>query len=311
MEPLKAELEAKGGNEDDWNAILSESIPYSALEPHVEDSGEDPMKRASAVMGVGKLMEYDCVDSRWRPQGKAVVELVEFEDDKKGLIRAIHLNASDGYYQHYSEEKLGVECCVYHLCKGKNRTCPVRLGRRDHRELVHVSSWRMVNPGVLIGAEWSKPIGLSRIRDAVNRFVPHPLAPPAPAVPDPPVGVGTGLDAALRAAAEKKDEKEKKRLRQEKAAPAESSSSKKGVGRTLHDKSSVMVEREESERMKRKRKRGRSGKRDKKRSRKEDSYSTDQSADDDSSSEESGFQKPLSRGGPTCTGCQNVTRGSS
>ncbi len=78
MEPLKAELEAKGGNEDDWNAILSESIPYSALEPHVEDSGEDPMKRASAVMGVGKLMEYDCVDSRWRPQGKAVVELVEF-----------------------------------------------------------------------------------------------------------------------------------------------------------------------------------------------------------------------------------------
>ncbi len=155
----------------------------------------------------------------------------------------------------------------------------------------------MVNPGVLIGAEWSKPIGLSRIRDAVNRFVPHPLAPPAPAVPDPPVGVGTGLDAALRAAAEKKDEKEKKRLRQEKAAPAESSSSKKGVGRTLHDKSSVMVEREESERTKRKRKRGRSGKRDKKRSRKEDSYSTDQSADDDSSSEESGFQKPLSRGG--------------
>ena len=121
MDALKTELFGKGGTEEDWNVILSENVPYSALEPHLESSPDDPMRKAKAVMDVGKLMEYDCVDSRWRPQGKAVVELVEFEDEKKGLVRAIHLSASDGYYQHYAEDKLGVESCVYHLCKGKGK----------------------------------------------------------------------------------------------------------------------------------------------------------------------------------------------
>jgi len=106
MEALKLELFGKGGIEEDWNAIL---------------------------MGVGKLMEYDCVDSHWRPQGKAVVELVEFEDDSKGLVRAIHLLASDGYYQHYAEERLGVDACVHHLCRGKNKNCKERLPRTDRR----------------------------------------------------------------------------------------------------------------------------------------------------------------------------------
>ena len=300
MEALRDELFARGGVEDDWNVILGDNIPYSSLAPHTDESKEDPMVRAKAVMSVGKLMEYDCVDSHWRPQGKAVVELVEFEDDAKGLVRAIHLSASDGYYQHYADEKLGVEACVYHLCHGKNKSCRVRLPRSDHRELIHVANWRMVNPGILVGMEWSKPVGVSRIRDGVHRFVPHPVLPPAPAVSAAPVGGGTGLDAALKAVDEKGPERSKKRSPLEKGDEVESSSSKKSVGRVLHDKSSVVVEREENERMrKKKRTRAKSsrGGRKKKKSKHEDSSSEESSPEVEESSEESVFQKPLTRGG--------------
>lgn len=299
MEALKLELFGKGGIEEDWNAILSENVPYSSLTPHTEDSKEDPMAKAKAVMGVGKLMEYDCVDSHWRPQGKAVVELVEFEDESKGLVRAIHLLASDGYYQHYAEERLGVDACVYHLCRGKNKSCKERLPRTDRRELVHVANWRMVNPGILVGAEWSKAIGMSRIRDAVEKFVPHPMVAPAPVVPAAPVGGGTGLDAALKAVDEGPVEKEKKRRREERGEGGESSSSKKSVGKVLHERSRAVVEKEDAERMRRKkRSKGRGDRKDKKkRARRDDSTSSDSSAVVEDSSDESDFQKPLTRGG--------------
>ena len=182
--------------------------------------------------------------------------------------------------------------------QGQRKRFPVRLSRRDRREVVHVSNWRMVNPGILIGAEWSKDIGLSRIRDGVGRFVPHPIEPPAPVVPAAPVGVGTGLDAAALEAAKKKEEKPKKKDRKEKAVDSEASSSKKSVGKVLHDKASINMEREESERMKKKRKRAHSSRREKKRvTRGSDDSSEVSSGLDDDSSDESVFQVPLSRGG--------------
>ena len=155
MERLKEELGAKGGDEADWQLILNEGLK---LEDHIwYDAGSmgDPMKRVNETFGVGRVLEYKCVDSSWQPQGKALIEIVGHGEEGKDTLRGIHISASDPYYEWYGGEKLGVDKCLYHLCGKAGRRCSFRLRRRDTRELIHLSEWRLVNPGVMVAEEYS------------------------------------------------------------------------------------------------------------------------------------------------------------
>ena len=43
------------------------------------------------------MMVWICVDNRGRDQGQALVRLLEWEDVSRGILKAEHLKASDGY----------------------------------------------------------------------------------------------------------------------------------------------------------------------------------------------------------------------
>jgi len=88
FEELKAELFSKGGQKEDWDQLLGGGLSYEDLVPYVAgESRESPLARANQVMGAGRMIEYDCYDGRWRGQGKAVVELVSYEDESAGTLK--------------------------------------------------------------------------------------------------------------------------------------------------------------------------------------------------------------------------------
>ena len=302
LEQLKRDLKAKGGQSTDWEFILGGGLSHEDLVPFVgEGSEKDVMERAREVMSPGRMVEYECYDQRWRSQGKAIIELVSFEDERENTVRAIHLAASDGYYGYYADEKLRVDNVVYHLCCTEAKKCTFRLPRGDRRELVHLARWRMVNPGGLLLEGWTKDVAMAAIREAVEKFTPPPVAPIAPVVAPAAVG-GSGLDEALAAeAAGGGDRRDRREERSKRGREAEKKA-RGSVGQLLQEKARVMAEKAETERQQSRRKRKRERSRDDrrridKRSRgpEDDSYGSD--SKDDVSSEESDFQKPPTRGG--------------
>lgn len=244
FEELKAELFSKGGQKEDWDQLLGGGLSYEDLVPYVAgESRESPLARANQVMGAGRMIEYDCYDGRWRGQGKAVVELVSYEDESAGTLKAIHLAASDGYYSYYAEEKLAVDNVVYHLCTGEAKKCGFKLPRGDRREVVHLARWRMVNPSILMLEGWSKDVAMACMRDGVRKFVPHPMEPPR--VPGAaPAAAGSGLDAAL-AAIPVVDDKEDRPQRREKNPESSRRSQKRSVSQIAGEEDELKRQRKD------------------------------------------------------------------
>ena len=125
----------------------------------------------------------------------ALMEIRDFEDERKRLFRGRHLKASDDYYEWYAGERLSEDRCVYHLCEGPGKRCQAKLTSRDRRELVHVPRWRVINSGMMLNEGYSRDEGLARIREGVRRFVPHPVLHPAPPLREER---GTGLDRVVQ-----------------------------------------------------------------------------------------------------------------
>ena len=199
MDGVRAELKRKGGNDADWNDLLGEGLQLSDLGWIDSSKDGDPIGRVRDLLCEGRMIEYQCYDFRHRPQGYAVIELLGWADEEERLLKGVHLAASDEYYQWYGENSLGVDESVYHLCSKGHRECGFKLVRGDRRQVIHLDKWRAVNAGILEGQAYSHDVAVSRMRTAVGRMVPQPLAPPGGG-PAPPVGVGvvgSGLDEAL------------------------------------------------------------------------------------------------------------------
>ena len=300
MEALRSELANKGGHEADWDLLMNENMK---LEDHQvydgDETVEDPMILANRVMAVGRVMEYSCFDSRWRSQGVSLVELKEFEDEKKRLVRGRHIKASDEYYEWYAGEKLGEDRCVYHLCKGSGRRCLTKLTSRDRRELVHVPRWRIVNAGMMVNENYSREEGLARLREGVRRFVPHPVMPPQVPRNDER---GTGLDGVVDALDrdEPRVEREKRERSRSRRKPRDRDDrNKASVGAVLREKA-VSYEQSHPEKRKKKKKRKRDGGdrlEKKKQSRGAGDVTTDSSGDSGDDSSERLFHMPPTRGG--------------
>ena len=117
MEELKAELAAKGGTEAVWREFLSEGLALEDLEEYEAGcSRTSPLEHAQRVLGSGRIIEYACYDDHWRPQGRALLEVEKYDDEKKGTVLGRHVKASDEYYQWYAETTLSEDGAVYHLC---------------------------------------------------------------------------------------------------------------------------------------------------------------------------------------------------
>ena len=302
VEAIRNELKAKGGTEGDWEMLLTDGM---RVEDHQVYDGDaagsgDPTPLASRVMAVGRIMEYSCFDGRWRSQGVSLMELKGFEDEKKRLIVGRHVKASDDYYEWYAGERLGEDRCVYHLCEGPGRRCRVKLTSRDRRELVHVPRWRVVSTGMMLNENYSREEGLARLKEGVQRFVPHPVAPPASRMGE---GRGTGIDGVVEALGEpeRRPEKTKRERSPKRKKGKEKDEGPRGsVGTLLREKARTYDE-NHPEKRKRKKKRKKDAEDErlekKKRSRGTGDISTDSSDEESDGSSESVFHTPPARGG--------------
>ena len=203
MDRFKAEFLSKGGSEEEWRDVLSEGLtPEDMEEYEVGFSKGGAMEHAKKVLSVGRVVEYSCYDHQWRPQGKALIEILGFDDEARQTLRARHLKASDDYYEWYAQTNLGEDRAVYHLCDVEAKKCPYKLRSRDRREVVHLAEWKAVSPGMMLTAHYSKEIAYGRVEEAVRRYMPHPVAPPGAGggvpVPEDPGRGGTGLDEVLQ-----------------------------------------------------------------------------------------------------------------
>ena len=253
MDGLRADLSAKGGTPEDWDEILSEGIRLSELAPYVAGvpGVEDPLSRIESTLVPGRAVEYQCYDSRWREQGRAVFEVVSLEDEERCLMKGIHVCASDGYYDYYAGEKLKIDSCLYHFCGGPAKSCHVKLRSRDRRELVHIDQWKLTNAAQMIGNGFSADAGLSRARDGVARFVCRPVGPPAvPEKTEAPKG--TGLDEAFKDFGEKADAVEVPKKKRKVGTKRIDPESPRGtVGSLLADRSRKIAEESEKQEAKR------------------------------------------------------------
>ena len=309
MEAIKEKLLEKGGTAGDWGSLITNGLQGGRL-------GGDVLAQARAVMSRDAILEYDCVDDRGRDQGQAWVRLLDWEDFSRGLLRAEHLVASDGYYEWYGSHELAGGKGVYHICSNPRGQCAERLGRSDRRQLIHMHRWRMTSPLVMMESAYAKPVALKAMENWVNNFqarVPSPSRPPAP----PGAGGGndtTGLDKEVEAA-EEADEPGKKKATVKKAPVAEEVSEKTprgSVGAVLERKA---AERRETMRAreiekKRARERARSRSRGRRRKRRSDRTSSGgvSSSCSRSSKSSQGFRRPSTRGGRSVAAEQKKPR---
>ncbi len=304
MEALRHEFSMKGGSPEEWDFILSEGLKFGDLEWINGAVCRDSWKEVNERLGEGRTVEYHCYDARKKSQGVAVFEVAGVSDEAKHLLKGIHMVSSDGYYQWYGEHELSIENTVYHVCSCGVNACDFRLPRRDRRQLIHMDHWRVMNPGLLLSQEYSKDVGLSKIRSAVEKFVPHPHGPPGgalgggghPVAVEKPQGVvGAGLDEVMHQADAFPPEapKDRDRGRPEKRER----SVRRSVGSLLNERAEGHEAELVSERRKKKKRKSKVDRAErKKRSRGEPGVSTSSDDDDGSSSSGMPFQKLSTRG---------------
>ena len=80
------------------------------------DLGSRAQRIARDLFETERILEYQCYDSRWQPQGRGVIALQEWEDKDLALFTGLHGPASDGYYDYYVEKELGAANGLYHIC---------------------------------------------------------------------------------------------------------------------------------------------------------------------------------------------------
>ena len=201
------------------------------------DLGHLAQKTAMESMEEGRVIEYECFDSEWRPQGRGTIKLEKWDDAEKKLFTGRHGPSSDGYYAHYVKEQ-GEQNFLHHICDCEAKRCKTRKIRGDQRELVHIDRWRLMTPETMIGTgyldDWGKQLGMELLDQKAQEQGP-------PKVPD----AGSGLDAALARVEKEPDvgkgkpgAGKKRRVGSESPQPADSrkrSRSRKGRTESMED----------------------------------------------------------------------------
>ena len=143
---------------------------------------------ARELFEVERILEYECYDTSWRPQGRGVVALKDWEDQEKCLFLGVHGPSSDGYYDYFVNRDMGPENGLYHVCDCEAARCRVRKARGDRRELIHVDRWRLQTPATMMESPYLARLGAELGEKALSATAREKKA----AAP-----IGSGLDAAL------------------------------------------------------------------------------------------------------------------
>ena len=198
---LKENYLRAGGNEASFEVYargglgVGDDLPQDAT----RDAGS-VRTLAQRALDPGKLLEYQCYDSRGRNQGTAVCRFEGWTDVGALTFKAAHLASSDEYYEWWAQQNLSGVRPGYHLCEGSRRKCPV-LSDPQGRIAVHITQWRLVGPKDLLGSRYASGVGLSELEANLQADLTAQVPPP-PSGPGGPAGVtaplGSGLDAALQ-----------------------------------------------------------------------------------------------------------------
>ena len=308
MEEEKRKLLRKGGTMSDWHQALSVGLQGGDIMwTDAKVYPGDVLEHARSMMIKGGYVEYECYDDRGRSQGRAIIELVEWEDMARGLFLAVHLVASDEYYEYYARNSLNDGKGVYHVCGSERRSCAIRLGRQDRRELVHLEKWRLMSPVLMMESPYSKELGLRLVRKWVEDFtpvvaVPEPALPPAPRLPGGAGGGGqTGLDKAAAEALKEltRDDRPSEEVEEKVKGQRKEGIPKGSVGALLQRRAAEArdFQREKDKERKNRRTRRRSRSRGRRRDRaRSPSKGKSRSEGSGTSETSQGFQKPSSRG---------------
>eukprot|EP00438_Fugacium_kawagutii_P022919 Skav229978 [mRNA] locus=scaffold372:377191:382604:+ [translate_table: standard] len=194
MQALVRRGEALGLTQEEVDQALALNRPATELAwvASPDLAGRAPQV-AREVLETGRVLEYECYDDAFRPQGRAVVTLREWEEADRGLFLGTHGPSSDGY-KYFVDSQMGKDGGLYHICEGPASKCKVRKRRGDNRVLIHIDKWRMLTPAVMLEIPYLKAmgeqLGLQVLGEAARDK--KQVAPRAPE---------TGLDAAVQAAA--------------------------------------------------------------------------------------------------------------
>ena len=118
------------------------------------DLGGRAQRAAKDLFESERMLEYQCYDVSWQPQGRGVIALQEWDDRDQCLFTGLHGPASDGYYQYYVDKDMGRSNGLYHICDCKASRCKVRKGRADRRELIHIDKWRLQTPSSMFDSPY-------------------------------------------------------------------------------------------------------------------------------------------------------------
>ena len=143
---------------------------------------------ARELFEVERILECESYDASWRPQGRGVVALKDWEDQEKCLFLGVHGPSSDGYYDYFVNREMGAENGLYHVCDCEASRCRVRKARGDRRELIHVDRWRLQTPATMMESPYLVHLGADLGEKALSTAAREKKA----AVP-----MWSGLDAAL------------------------------------------------------------------------------------------------------------------
>ena len=155
------------------------------------DVGSEALVIAKETMEAGRYLEYCCYESTGAPQGRAVLKLLDWEDD--GVLVAEHCECSDPYYQWYADHDIKERGAVYHICQGKHSTCRFKLPRGDRRIMIHLDRWRLLTPATMVQTDYLREKGNTwarvLLKDAAEAKARQAGAPEA--------APGTGIERAL------------------------------------------------------------------------------------------------------------------
>ena len=98
MEALLQRGKELGFGKEAIHDVLGMGRPLSQLAwVSSQDLGHLAQKTAMETMEGGRVVEYECYDSEWRPQGRGTIQLEKWDEPERWLLTGRHGPSSDGY----------------------------------------------------------------------------------------------------------------------------------------------------------------------------------------------------------------------
>jgi len=163
----------KNGDERISEFLGDSEGPEAAVWFDAERSGDRVLAFCKAV-GVGRqygYMEYQGYEASGKEQGTVLCRPLRIiTEGSEVWMRAEHIAASDGYYEHWAQQKGAVDEMIYHLCSCKATRCHMNYNKDRSLNAVHIAQWRMLTLRDLLNIKWAGAAALQEAERALVQY---------------------------------------------------------------------------------------------------------------------------------------------